>query len=68
MGRRWVKYDFIPTRGSAGEILLLWDEKKLENMEVKKGELMLAARFRNMGDGVEIPDVYSPVGQGSKIT
>lgn len=53
MRRRWVKYDFIPARGSSGEILLLWDEKKLDNMEVNKGGLMLVARFRNMGNGME---------------
>lgn len=50
---RWVKYDYLPACGNAGGILVLWDERKLESLQVVKGEFMVGARFKKFRNGVE---------------
>ncbi|MCE3050320.1 hypothetical protein HAX54_046895 [Datura stramonium] len=49
---RRVKYDYIPARVARGEFFL-WDDRKLKCLEVNKGEFMIGARFRNLGNDME---------------
>lgn len=69
--RSWVKYEYIPARGNAGGLILLWDERKVECREVKSGEFCLAVKFRSYGIrvewGFEGGGVYGPAGEGSKM-
>lgn len=57
-GGRWVKYDYLPARGIAGGILVMWDDGKLECVEILKGEFIISMKFRNFGNGA--------MGEGSK--
>lgn len=51
-------------------ILLQWDDRKLEVMEIKKGEFIVDTRLRNHGDRVEggFGSVHEPMGKGSKVS
>nr|XP_009761079.1 PREDICTED: uncharacterized protein LOC104213303 [Nicotiana sylvestris] len=68
-GGSWVKYDWVPAVGSAGGILLMWDDRSLEVKEIKKGAFSLAALVKDRVSGVEwgFGGVYGPVGEGSKV-
>ncbi|OIT27923.1 signal peptide peptidase-like 2 [Nicotiana attenuata] len=68
-GGSWIKYDWVPAAGSAGGILLMWDDRSLEVKEIKKGVFSLAAFVKDRVSGVEwgFGGVYGPVGEGSKV-
>nr|XP_016510137.1 PREDICTED: uncharacterized protein LOC107827506 [Nicotiana tabacum] len=55
-GGSWVKYDWVPAAGSAGGILLMWDDRSLEVKEIKKGVLSLAALIK---DRIPLPRLTS---------
>nr|XP_016483106.1 PREDICTED: uncharacterized protein LOC107803833 [Nicotiana tabacum] len=69
-GGSWVKYDWVPAAGSAGGILLMWDDRSLEVKEIRKGVFSLAALVKDRVSGVEwgFGGVYGPVGEGSKVS
>ncbi|MCD7449050.1 hypothetical protein HAX54_048744 [Datura stramonium] len=54
--------------GNRGRNLFLWDVRKLECVEVNKGEFLLELRFKNCDNGMiwVFEDIYRPVGKGSK--
>ncbi|XP_016447882.2 uncharacterized protein LOC107772940 [Nicotiana tabacum] len=64
-GGSWVKYDWVPAVGSAGGILLMWDDRSLEVKEIGKGVFSLAALVKDRVSGVEwgFGGVYGPVGE-----
>nr|XP_033516418.1 uncharacterized protein LOC117280782 [Nicotiana tomentosiformis] len=69
-GGSWMKYDWVPAAGNAGGILLMWDDRRLEVKEIKKGVFSLADLVKDRVSGAELRfgGVYGPVGEGSKVS
>ena len=44
----WVTLD---ARGMAGRVLLLWDKRVLERLDVEVGSFSISCRFRNCKEG-----------------
>ena len=60
---RFLNWASVDARGAAGGLLLFWDNKVLENLEVESGGYSISVRFRNCVDGFSwiFSRVYSPV-------
>ena len=48
---RFLNWASVDARGAAGGLLLLWDNRVLENLEVESGGYSISIRFRNCVDG-----------------
>ncbi|RVX09662.1 F-box protein [Vitis vinifera] len=60
---RFLNWASVDARGAAGGLLLLWDNRVLENLEVERGGYSISIRFRNCVDGFTwiFSGVYGPV-------
>ncbi|RVW47728.1 Transposon TX1 uncharacterized 149 kDa protein [Vitis vinifera] len=60
---RFLNWASVDARGTAGGLLLIWDNRVLENLEVESGGYSISARFRNCSDGFSwiFSGVYGPV-------
>ncbi|RVW43928.1 hypothetical protein CK203_072334 [Vitis vinifera] len=60
---RFLNWDSVDARGTAGGLLLIWDNRVLESLEVESGGYSISARFRNCSDGFSwiFSGVYGPV-------
>ena len=60
---RFLNWASVDARGTAGGLLLLWDNRILENLEVERGGYSISIRFRNCVDGFTwiFSGVYGPV-------
>ena len=60
---RFLNWASVDARGTAGGLLLLWDNRVLENLEVERGGYSISIRFRNCADGFSwiFSGVYGPV-------
>ena len=48
---RFLNWASVDARGAAGGLLLFWDNRVLENLEVESGGYSIFVRFRNCADG-----------------
>ena len=60
---RFLNWASVDARGVAGGLLLFWDNKVLENLEVESGGYSISVRFRDCADGFSwiFSEVYGPV-------
>ena len=60
---RFLNWASVDARGTARGLLLIWDNRVLENLEVESGGYSISARFRNCSDGFSwiFFGVYGPV-------
>ena len=60
---RFLNWVSVDARGTTGGLLLLWDNRVLENLEVERGGYSISIRFRNCVDGFTwiFSGVYGPV-------
>eukprot|EP00261_Vitis_vinifera_P032749 XP_019073992.1 PREDICTED: uncharacterized protein LOC109122143 [Vitis vinifera] len=60
---RFLNWASVDARGTTGGLLLLWDNRVLENLEVESGGYSIFFRFRNCSDGFSwiFSGVYGPV-------
>ena len=64
---RFLNWALVDARGAAGDLLLFWDNRVLENLEVESGGggvgYSIFVRFRNCADGFSwiFYGVYGPV-------
>ncbi|RVX04892.1 hypothetical protein CK203_019123 [Vitis vinifera] len=60
---RFLNWASVDARGVAGGLLLFWDNRVLENLEVESGGYSISVRFRNCTDGFSwiFFGVYGPV-------
>ncbi|RVW45727.1 Transposon TX1 uncharacterized 149 kDa protein [Vitis vinifera] len=60
---RFLNWASVDARGAAGGLLLFWDNKVMENLEVESGGYSIFVRFRNCVDGFSwiFSGVYGPV-------
>ena len=60
---RFLNWASVDARGAVGGLLLLWDNRVLENLEVERGGYSISIRFRNCVDGFTwtFSGVYGPV-------
>ncbi|RVW28390.1 hypothetical protein CK203_109068 [Vitis vinifera] len=48
---RFLDWETVDSRGSAGGIVVFWDNRVLEMIELEKGECSISCHFRNCEDG-----------------
>ena len=48
---RFFNWALVDARGAAGGLLLFWDNRVLEKLEVESGGYSVSVRFRNCADG-----------------
>ena len=60
---RFLNWVLVDARGAAGGLLLFWDNRVLENLEVESGGHSISVQFRNYADGFSwiFSGVYGPV-------
>ena len=60
---RFLNWASVDARGAEGGLLLFWDNRVLENLEVESGGYSISIRFRNCADGFSwiFSGVYRPV-------
>ena len=60
---RFLNWVSVDARGAAGGLLLFWDNKVLEKLEVESGWYSISIRFKNCADGFTwiFSGVYEPV-------
>ena len=60
---RFLIWASVDARGAAGGLLLFWDNRVMENLEVENGGYSISVRFRNCVDGFSwiFFGVYGPV-------
>ena len=60
---RFLNWVLVDARGAAGGLLLLWDNRVLENLEVESEGYSISVRFRNCANGFSwiFSRVYGPV-------
>ncbi|KAJ9708014.1 hypothetical protein PVL29_000195 [Vitis rotundifolia] len=60
---RFLNWASVDARGAAGGLLILWDNRVLEKLEVETGGYSISVRFRNCADGFSwiFSGVYGPV-------
>ena len=60
---RFLNWASVDARGAAGGLLLFWDNRVLEKLEIESGEYSISVRFRNCTDGFSwiFSGVYGPV-------
>ena len=61
-GSPFVGWEFQAFEGASGGMLLLWDKRVVEQLDVAKGEFTLSCKFKCVEDGLEwmYSGVYSP--------
>ncbi|RVX00171.1 hypothetical protein CK203_026677 [Vitis vinifera] len=59
---RFLDWGTVDSRGSAGGIVVLWDNRVLEMIELEKGECSISCHFKNCEDGFTwtFTGVYGP--------
>ena len=59
---RFLDWGTVDSRGSAGGIVVLWDSRVLEMIELEKGECSISCHFKNCEDGFTwtFTGVYGP--------
>ena len=60
---RFLNWASVDARGAAGGLLLFWDNRVLEKLEIESGGYSISVRFRNCADGFSwiFSGVYGPV-------
>ncbi|RVW74674.1 hypothetical protein CK203_052053 [Vitis vinifera] len=60
---RFLNWALVDARGAAGGLLLFWDNRVLEKLEIESGGYSISVRFRNCADGFSwiFSGVYGPV-------
>ena len=60
---RFLNWASVDARGVAGGLLLFWDNRVLEKLDVESGGYSISVRFRNCADGFSriFSGVYGPV-------
>uniref|UniRef100_A0A2N9EXD0 Reverse transcriptase domain-containing protein n=1 Tax=Fagus sylvatica TaxID=28930 RepID=A0A2N9EXD0_FAGSY len=61
-GSPFVGWEFQASEGASGGVLLLWDKRVVEQLDVAKGEFTLSCKFKCVEDGLEwmFSGVYGP--------
>jgi hypothetical protein len=61
-GCLFADWCYLPSRGAAGGILLMWDRRVVEKVEVYVGEFVVACSFKNVVDAFSwaFAGVYGP--------
>ncbi|RVX07561.1 Transposon TX1 uncharacterized 149 kDa protein [Vitis vinifera] len=49
---RWLDWMALDAYGSAGGLLICWDKRSLEVLEMEVGKFSISCRFRNVEDGL----------------
>ena len=59
---RWLDWVALDAYGSTGGLLICWDKRSLEVLEMKVGNFSISCRFRNVEDGLTwiFTGVYGP--------
>ncbi|RVW64332.1 putative ribonuclease H protein [Vitis vinifera] len=59
---RFLDWGTVDSRGSAGDIVVFWDNRVLEMIELEKGECSISCHFKNCEDGFTwtFTGVYGP--------
>jgi hypothetical protein len=67
-GCPYVDWCFVPSLGASGGILLMWDKRVVNRMEVDVGDYVVACSFKNVDDGYEwaFAGVYGPNGDSDR--
>ena len=62
---RHLDWSAVNSRGAAGGILVFWDNRVLDLVDLERGEYSISCRFKNREDGVlwVFIGVYGPVCQ-----
>lgn len=60
---RHLDWRAVSLRGAAGVILVFWDNRLVELVDVEEGEFSISCRFKNCVDGLMwvFTGVYGPV-------
>ena len=60
--RRFLEWDYVDSRGTAGGIVVLWDNRMLELIDLEKGVFSISCHFKNCEDGFiwTFTRVYGP--------
>ncbi|KAJ9681633.1 hypothetical protein PVL29_017839 [Vitis rotundifolia] len=60
---RFLDWRAVNSRGAAGGILVFWDNRMVELVDLEKGKFSISCRFKNCGDGSKwvFTGVYGPV-------
>jgi hypothetical protein len=63
-GCAYVDWCYVPSLGASGGILLMWDKRVVNRMEVEVGDYVTTCSFKNVNDGYEwaFVGVYGPNG------
>ncbi|KAG5540961.1 hypothetical protein RHGRI_020999 [Rhododendron griersonianum] len=62
-GSRWVDWILLDATGAAGGVLVLWDSRVVERIDVEVGMFSVSCLFKNVEDGFRwvFTGVYGPV-------
>ncbi len=52
-GNSFVDWEFLPVVGSAGRVLLLWDNRVLEKLDFVVNNLSVSCLWKGVSDGLE---------------
>ena len=65
---RWSDWVALDAYGSAGGLLICWDKRSLEVLEMEVGNFSISCRFRNVEDGLTwiFTGVYGPFSREDK--
>ena len=61
--KRFTDWEAVDAGGASGGILIFWDNRVLELLELERGSFTISGCFRNMEDGFiwVFTSVYGPV-------
>ena len=52
-GNSFVDWEFLPTIGSAGGVLLIWDNQVLEKLDSRVNKFSVSCHWKGVNDGLE---------------
>ena len=66
--RRFLDWGAMGAHGAARGILICWDKRTLEVLEMEVGQFSISCRFRNVEDGIVwiFTGVYGPFSKKGK--